>query len=457
MKFIDKTPKSLSSTNIKSLLISFAVPAVIAQVAMSLYNVADRAFIGQGVDALALSGLAITLPFVNLSVALGAMVGVGLSTLVSIKLGEKKIEDARRLLANSLVLNIIVGVLYGAVMLIFLDKALLLFGATENTIGYAREYMRVILWSNVVTHLYFGYNFTLRAIGLPKKAMYSMITSVVLNIFLDYMFIMVFHWGISGAAYATVISQFICFVWELMQISDKKLEVRIMRGYFRLDMKLVRKGLGIGLSPCLMNSAACLVNLFINMSLIKYGGDLSVAAFGIANSLILVFVMIVLGISQGMQPIAGYNYGAHRGWCVTVVYRLSVIAATVVTCLAFVLSQTVPALVARMFTTDPALIDLSARAMRIMMMFFPVVGFIIISTSLFQSIGKPSISILLSLCRQVFFVIPTVILLPKAIGLDGVWWGLPVADIAALILTIPFLVHLLKSLKNMQSQDSMSV
>lgn len=457
MKFIDKTPKSLSSTNIKSLLISFAVPAVIAQVAMSLYNVADRVFIGQGVDALALSGLAITLPFVNLSVALGAMVGVGLSTLVSIKLGEKKIEDARRLLANSLVLNIIVGVLYGVVMLIFLDKALLLFGATENTIGYAREYMRVILWSNVVTHLYFGYNFTLRAIGLPKKAMYSMITSVVLNIFLDYMFIMVFHWGISGAAYATVISQFICFVWELMQISDKKLEVRIMRGYFRLDMKLVRKGLGIGLSPCLMNSAACLVNLFINMSLIKYGGDLSVAAFGIANSLILVFVMIVLGISQGMQPIAGYNYGAHRGWCVTVVYRLSVIAATVVTCLAFVLSQTVPALVARMFTTDPALIDLSARAMRIMMMFFPVVGFIIISTSLFQSIGKPSISILLSLCRQVFFVIPTVILLPKAIGLDGVWWGLPVADIAALILTIPFLVHLLKSLKKMQSQDSMSV
>lgn len=449
MKYIDNSPKSLSSTNIKALLISFAVPAIIAQVAMSLYNVADRAFIGQGVDALALSGLAITLPFVNLSVALGAMVGVGLSTLVSIKLGENNIDHARRLLSNSLILNIIVGVLYGMVMLIFLDKALLLFGATESTIGYAREYMRVILWSNVVTHLYFGYNFALRAIGFPKKAMFSMITSVVLNIFLDYLFIMVFHWGISGAAYATVISQFICFIWELLQMVDPKLEVRIMRGYFKLDMHLVWQGLGIGLSPCLMNSAACLVNLFINVSLIKYGGDLSVAAFGIANSMVLVFVMIVLGITQGLQPIAGYNYGARRGTLVIKVYKYSVIAATIVTCFAFVVAQTIPGLVSRLFTTDQNLMEISSRAMRIMMMFFPVVGFIIVSTSLFQSIGKPSISIMLSLCRQVIFVIPIVIFLPKAVGLDGVWLGLPLADIAALVLTVPFLINLLGKLKHM--------
>ncbi len=453
MKFIDNSPKSLASTDIRRLLMSFAVPAVIAQVAMSLYNVADRAFIGQGVDAMALSGLAITLPFVNLSVALGAMVGVGLSTLTSIKLGEKKMDDARRLLANSLILNMVIGLLYGGVMLLFLDKALLLFGATQATIGYAREYMRIILCANVVTHLYFGYNFALRAIGFPKKAMFSMITSVVLNIFLDYLFIIVFKWGISGAAYATVISQVICFVWELSQLTNKKLEIRVMRGYFKLDMPLVLQGLGIGLSPCLMNSAACLVNLFINLSLIKYGGDLSVAAFGIANSVLLVSVMIVLGITQGMQPIAGYNYGARRGKLVIQVYKISAVVATIVTCVAFIAAQTVPGIVSRLFTSDAGLIALSSRAMRQMMIVFPVVGFIIVSTSLFQSIGKPSVSIILSLCRQVIFVIPTVIFLPKFIGLDGVWLGLPIADVAALILTIPFLLSLLKKLRGLNPAE----
>ena len=449
-----RTPTELGTEGIGKLIMRYAVPAIIAMVASSLYNIVDRAFIGHGVDALALSGLAITFPLINLSAALGSMVGVGSGTMISLKLGQRDHESAQIVLGNSVTLNVIVGVIFGALGLIFIDPLLMLFGATDATIQYAKDYMIYILIGNVFTHLYLGINCILRSAGHPKKAMAATIGTVILNTILDYLFIMVFHWGIAGAAIATVISQVIAFIWQCFQLSDKNELIRFRRGTYRLRGNLVSNILAIGLSPCLMNAASCFVVLLINRGLLEHGGDLAIGAYGIVNSIAFIFVMIVMGFNQAMQPIAGYNYGAGQYSRVIKVLKLTILFATITTTLGFIIGEFFPGICIKIFTSDPALTDIARNGMRIVFLVFPLIGFQMVTGNFFQSIGKPIRSIIMSLSRQLIILIPCLIIMPKYFGINGVWYSMRVADGLSVILALSFLLLEMKNLKKMSSSTS---
>ena len=449
-----RTPTELGTEGIGKLIMRYAVPAIIAMVASSLYNIVDRAFIGHGVDALALSGLAITFPLINLSAALGSMVGVGSGTMISLKLGQRDHESAQIVLGNSVTLNVIVGIVFGALGLIFIDPLLMLFGATDATIQYAKDYMIYILIGNVFTHLYLGINCILRSAGHPKKAMAATIGTVILNTILDYLFIMVFHWGIAGAAIATVISQVIAFIWQCFQLSDKNELIRFRRGTYRLRGNLVSNILAIGLSPCLMNAASCFVVLLINRGLLEHGGDLAIGAYGIVNSIAFIFVMIVMGFNQAMQPIAGYNYGAGQYSRVIKVLKLTILFATITTTLGFIIGEFFPGICIKIFTSDPALTDIARNGMRIVFLVFPLIGFQMVTGNFFQSIGKPIRSIIMSLSRQLIILMPFLIIRPKYFGINGVWYSMPVADGLSVILALSFLLLEMKNLKKMSSSTS---
>ena len=444
-----KTPRELGTEKIGTLLIRYAVPAMIAMLASSLYNIVDRAFIGHGVGSMALSGLAVTFPLMNLSAALGSMVGVGSGTMISIKLGQKDNESAQTLLGNSVTLNILIGVMFGALSLIFINPILRLFGATDVTIGYAREYMTIILAGNAFTHLYLGINCILRAAGHPNKAMIATIGTVLLNTFLDYLFIMVFHWGIKGAAIATVISQVLAFTWQCIQLSDKSELIHLQRGTYRLRGDLVRNMLTIGLSPCLMNAAACFVVLLINRGLLKYGSDVAIGAYSIINSIGFLIVMMVMGFNQAMQPIAGYNYGARQFSRVLKVLYLTMFFGTCVTTLGFAIAEFMPDLCIRIFTNDPELTAIARNGMRINFIVFPLIGSQMVIGNFFQSIGMPGKSILMSLSRQLLLLIPFLIILPRFYGIDGIWYSLPASDILSVILGFSLLIPQVRKLKRM--------
>ena len=422
-------PTSLGTESIRKLLIQYAGPAIIAMTASSLYNMVDSIFIGQGVGALAISGLAITFPVMNLSAAFGAMVGVGASTLLSVKLGQKDYSTAQNILGNVITLNTIIGVIFGALMLAFINPILYFFGASEATISYARDYMVIILLGNVITHMYLGLNAMLRSAGHPQKAMYATIGTVIINTILDPLFIYTFDMGIRGAAVATVLAQSIALAWQLMIFSNKNELIHIRKGTFRLQRKIVSNSLAIGLSPFLMNLCACFVVIIINKSLQHHGGDLAIGAYGIANRVVFFFVMIVMGLNQGMQPIAGYNYGARQFDRVNKVLRLTIYAATAVTTLAFLSGEFIPELLARAFTTDNELIRQAANGMRYLVAIFPIVGFQMVTVNFFQSIGKAKISIFLSLTRQLIFLIPCLFILPNFLGQQGVWISMPLSDL----------------------------
>lgn len=444
-----KTPRELGTEKIGTLLIRYAVPAMIAMLASSLYNIVDRAFIGHGVGSMALSGLAVTFPLMNLSAALGSMVGVGSGTMISIKLGQKDNESAQTLLGNSVTLNILIGILFGAVSLIFINPILKLFGATDVTIGYAREYMTIILAGNAFTHLYLGINCILRAAGHPNKAMIATIGTVLLNTFLDYLFIMVFHWGIKGAAIATVISQVLAFSWQCIQLSDRSELIHLQRGTYRLHGDLVRNMLTIGLSPCLMNAAACFVVLLINRGLLKYGSDVAIGAYSIINSIGFLIVMMVMGFNQAMQPIAGYNYGARQFSRVLKVLYLTMFFGTCVTTLGFAIAEFMPDLCIRIFTNDPELTAIARNGMKINFIVFPLIGSQMVIGNFFQSIGMPGKSILMSLSRQLLLLIPFLIILPRFYGIDGIWYSLPASDILSVILGFSLLFPQIRKLKTM--------
>ena len=330
MTEIKSAALELGTERIRKLLVQYAVPAVVAMTASSLYNIADRVFLGQVVGPLAISGLAITLPFMNLSGAFGAAIGVGASTSISVKLGQRDYGVAENLLGNTITLNLLVGIGLGALCLIFLDPILYFFGASEATIPYARDYMQIILVGNAVTHMYLGMNAVLRSASKPRQAMNATIFTVVMNILLDALFIWVFGWGIRGAAWATIISQTIALCYQMRIFANKNELLHLERGIYRLKANLVKNIIAIGISPFLMQSCACVVVIFLNNQLVRYGGDLSVGAYGIANSIAFIFVMFIIGLNQGMQPIAGYNYGSRQIDRLVRVYHLSVMAATAI-------------------------------------------------------------------------------------------------------------------------------
>ncbi len=435
-----------------SLLLKYALPAVVAMVASSLYNMLDSIFIGQGVGALAISGLAITFPFMNLSAAFGAAIGIGSSTFLSVKLGQKDYGIANAVLANNVLLNIIIGIVFGGIGLLFLDPILYLFGASENTIGYARDYMQIILVGNAVAHLYLGLNAVLRAAAKPREAMYLTIFTVIFNAILDPIFIYGLNLGIRGAAYATVISQLVALLWQWKMFSNKNELLHFDYSLFSINGKIVRNIIGIGISPFAMNACGCIVVIFINNSLLEYGGDLAVGAYGIANRISFVFVMITIGICQGMQPIVGYNYGAQNYNRMLQALRLSAITATSVCAVGFFIAMFLPEPCVRLFTTDDQLASISIVALRYMMALFLIIGAQIVITNFFQSIGKAKLSIFLSLSRQLLFLVPMLAILPRFMQLNGVWLAMPLSDFIAALMAYVLLYVYIRRLKTERTQ-----
>lgn len=451
MKQSGTIPTSLGTESIPKLLKQYAVPAIIAMTASSLYNMIDSAYIGQGVGPMAISGLAVTFPLMNLSTAFGTLVGVGASTLISVLLGQRNYSVARRVLGNVIIMNCVIGLLFMAVSLLFLDPILYFFGASEATIPYAREYMQVVLIGNIITHLYFGLNAVLRAAGHPRKAMYATILTVALNTILDPIFIFVLDMGIRGAAIATVISQLVSLIWQIKIFSNKDEFLHFSKDMMKFDSKIAYRSLSIGMAPFLMNVASCFIVILINKGLQTYGdmemaggGDLSIGAYGIINRLSFLFVMVVMGFTQGMQPIAGYNYGAQLYDRVIKVLRLTIICATIVMTAGFLAAMIFPELMVKIFTSDPQLIDLSSKGARLVFLAFPIIGFQIVTSSFFQSLGMAKKAIFLSLSRQLLFLAPCLIILPRLIGVKGVWLSLPISDIISTIVTIFMLRTLLK-------------
>ena len=447
----NKATLELGTKPVGRLLVQYALPAIIAMTASSLYNMVDSIFIGQGVGALAISGLAVTFPFMNLSAAFGAGVGVGSSSYLSVKLGQKDYSTAQRILGNNVTLNVIIGLLFSAVSLIFLDPILFFFGASEQTLPYAREYMVIILLGNIITHLYFGMNAVLRAASKPREAMYTTIFTVVLNSLLDPLFIYTFDLGIRGAAIATILSQTVALVWQIRLFSDKSQLLHLKRGIYKLDNTIVKNILGIGISPFAMNATACLVAIFVNQRLLEYGGDLAVGAYGIANRVAFIFIMINFGVSQGMQPIAGYNYGAQNYDRLMRVLKLAMIAGTCITTSGFLVAEFIPHICVGLFTSDTELTELSVNGLRIMMAAMPIVGYQMIVTNFFQSIGKAKISIFLSLSRQLLFLVPLIGVLPLFFGVNGVWVAMPISDSFSALFALVMMVRYMRMFKKLQA------
>ena len=450
-------PTELGTERIGKLLKQYALPAIIAQTASSLYNMVDSIFIGQGVGPLAISGLAVTFPLMNLSTAFGTLVGAGAATMLSVLLGQKNYKAANKVLGNVVSLNVIIGLLFMALTLIFIDPILYFFGASENTLPYAKEYITIILIGNVITHLYFGLNAAMRSSGFPKKAMMLTIFTVAFNTLLDPIFIFAFDLGIAGAAWATVLAQTVAMILVMGHFSNRKRAFHFEKGTFSLDFRVAKDSLIIGMGPFLMNAAACLVTLFINQQLRDYSGDLGIGAYGICNRFIFMFIMICMGLNQGMQPIAGYNYGARQYSRVKEVFYQTAKLATIVTTICFAIGMFIPKLAAGIFTHDEALLEMSAEGMRILVIAFPIVGYQMIGTNFFQSLGMVKKSVILSLSRQILFLLPLLYALPLWHGANGVWISFPVSDVLAALLTAILLRRLFSKFNKLKDGDEPSI
>ena len=444
----------LGTRPVGRLLFQYAMPAIVAMTASSFYNIIDRAFIGHDVGPMGISGLAITFPFMNLSGAFGAAVGIGASTTISVKLGQKDYQTAEELLGNTVTLNLIVGFVFSIVCLVFLDPILRFFGASSQTLPYARSFMQVILAGNMVTHMYFGLNAVLRAASKPQQAMYATIFTVVMNIVLDVVFIRWWHWGIRGAALATVISQSMALIYQLKLFMNKRELLHLKRGIYRLKGNLVKNIVGIGISPFLMNVCACVVVIFMNNQFVRYGGDWAVGSYGIANAIGTMFLMFIMGLNQGMQPIAGYNYGSQQTDRLQRVLNLALVSAVCIMTVGWLIAMIIPHYCARIFTANETLVNMSARAIRIDMFFFPFVGFQMVITNFFQCIGKVKISIFLSLSRQLLFLLPLLYVLPMFYDIDGVWYSLPSSDLVASIIAGVMMVIFMREFKKQTNEYS---
>ena len=443
----------LGTKPVGKLLTQYALPAIVAMTASSLYNIIDRAFIGQVVGPEAIAGLGITFPFMNLSAAFGAAVGVGASTCISVKLGQRDYKRAQLLLGNTVTLNLIIGFLFMVVCLVFLEPILRFFGASDATLPYAKEFMTVILLGNMVTHMYFGMNAVLRAAGKPKHAMYATLFTVACNIVLIVAFVWWFRWGIRGAALATITSQSLALCWQMWLFLDKNEILHLRRGIYRLRGYLVRNIVAIGISPFLMQTTSCVIVIFMNNQFVRYGGDMAVGAYSIANSMAMVFFMFVMGMIQGMQPIVGYNYGAEKFDRMFRCLWLTIACSTAILLVGWGLSMAFPRQIARIFTTDETLLELSARGIVIDMMVFFIVGSQAVITNFFQCLGKVKISIFLSLSRQLILLLPMAYVFPMFWGLDGVWYSMPVSDFGSFAMTIPILMWYMKKLRSKEVRE----
>ena len=438
---------------VNKLLFQYAMPAIIAMTATSLYNIVDSIYIGHGCGALAFGALTVAKPFMDICAAFGSLVGVGASSLLAIYLGEKDYDKANRVLGNVIVMNVILSAIVMAVGLVWLDPILYAFGASADTIVYAHEYMEIILYGNILTHVYFGLNAMLRSAGHPRFSMTATIVAVIVNIILDPLFIFGMEMGVRGAALATVISQGIAVVWQFTKFMNKNELVRFHRGIWRLNKEITFRALAIGMSPFLYNIAHCFVVIIINNQLKNFGGDMAIASYGVINRLTFVFAMMVMGLNQGMQPIAGYNYGAKKYDRMLQSFYLTALYATGVMGIVFFLGECCPEIVTRMFTHDPVLVSQTIKPMRIICSSMLIIGFQMVTGNLFTSIGRAGKAIFLSLTRQVLYLIPLVLWMPTLFmdPIDGVWWAIPASDTLSAITAIIILLLSRRSL-HMQMQ-----
>lgn len=427
----NKATLALETGNLWRLLLKFAVPSIIAMTVTSLYNITDSIFIGRGLGALAISGLALTFPLMNLGAALSSLVGVGSGALMSVRLGQKDYTTANRILGNVFILNCIIGIVYTVVVLSFLEPILYCYGASEQTISYAHSYMFIISLGNVVTFMYLGLNSVLRAIGEPKKAMSATLWSVVINIVLTPLFIFGFKLGIKGAALATVLSQTVMLLRQIYVLCDKNHVVYLQKSSFVLKRKIIFDSLAIGVSPFLMSVVASVVVTVVNQSLIRHGGNIAVGAYGIINRLKFLFTMVVIGLTHGMQPIAGYNYGANKMDRVTQVLKYTVLLASGVMTLGFVVGELVPRFIVSIFTREESLILDSIMGLRIVFFVFPIIGFQMVVSNFFQCVGKSKKAIYLTLTRQFLFFLPCLLIFQVIWGERGIWISVPASDLLA--------------------------
>lgn len=448
---------TLGTLPVGKLLVEYSIPAIIASVAVSVYNIVDSIFIGRGVGPMAIAGLAITLPLMNLVMAFCTLIAAGGATISSIFLGQKNVSRATDVVNNVMTFCLIHAIVFGGLTLLFLDPILLFFGATPETISYAREFMQVILWSTPISYVFIGLNNLMRATGYPKKAMISALLSVVVNVALAPLFIYTFRWGIAGAAWATVCGQSVAFIWVLFHFMSKKSFVHFNPANKWCSGKILKKIYAIGLSPFLMNVTSCVVVVFLNKALLDYGGsdgNMAIGAFGIMNRVTMFFVMVVFGVTQGMQPILGFNYGAGQWPRVKETLMKGIWIGIAITSLGYFLTEVFPDALSRMFTTDARLIEIAREGFRIYFMFYPLVGCQIVIQNFFQSIGKPQLSIFLSLTRQLIFLLPFLLILPRYIGIDGVWASMAGSDFLAFVVAVGTLLFMLKRLSRAESAMS---
>ena len=455
-------PTELGTRPIGALIRQYAVPGIIAMTASSLYNMVDSIFIGHipDVGSLSMSGLAVTFPLMNISTAFGTLVGVGAATMISVLLGQKNYKSAEKVLCNDITLNVITGILFTIVSLVWMDPILRFFGASDVTLPYARDYMTIIALGNAVTHLYFGLNSIVRSSGNPKLAMGLTLFTVTSNAILDPIFIYTLGLGIQGAAIATVLCQTMALGYTLWYFLDQKRFLHLPRSLkiFRVDWRIASDSLSIGMGPFLMNLASCIVVLFINQQLVKWGGDLALGAYGIVNRITFLFIMLVMGFNQGMQPIAGYNFGSRQYGRVREVYVKTAFWATIVTTAGFIVSEFLPDAAVSIFTNDPILEEKAARGLRMMNPVFPIVGFQMVTTNLFQCLGMVKKSIFLSLSRQLLFLLPCIYILPPILESEaGVWYSFPISDTVSAIITAILAWNLIVKLGKLKDGDDPSI
>jgi putative MATE family efflux protein len=446
---VSTATNKLSTEKIGKLIWQYSIPSIVGMIVMSLYNIVDRIFIGQGVGALAISGLALTFPFMILLMAFGMLIGAGSSSRISITLGENNIEKAEKILGNALTLTILISGVVSILTYIFMGDLLRFFGGTEETIGYAEDYMRIIVPASIFSAMNFGFNNIMRATGFPRKAMYTMLISAVINVALDALFIFVFDWGIKGAAWATVIAYTTGSIWVMSHFFLPVSQIRFKKAYLKLEKDIVRAIVSIGMSPFSMQLASSMVMVIVNATLIKYGGDLAIGAYGIINSLLILVIQVVLGLNQGTQPVVGFNFGARLYDRMFKTLKTAIIIATILTSGGFVAGLFFAEFSVSMFTSDKELIQIASNALRIAIIMFPLVGFQIVISNFFQSIGKAKISIFLSLTRQFIFLVPAILILPPLFGLNGAWAAIPTADGLAAIVAAITLIRFTKNFKRL--------
>ena len=447
--------EQLGQGRIAHLIFKFSIPAVIGMVVHSVYNIVDRIYIGWSVGGLGIAGITVVFPIMLLLMAFGTLVGLGANALISIRLGEQRKDEAELVMGNGMVLLILISLIISASGLIFMDPLLRFFGASSSILPYARDYMGIILLGSVAQSISFGMNNFIRAEGNPRTAMFTMLIGAFLNIILDPIFIFALGMGVRGAAIATVISQAVSAVWVLSYFLRGKSTLKIRVKNFRLHKAIVGRILIIGSPPFAKHIGNSGLMVLLNNSLLLYGGDLAISAMGIIHSISTLIIMPIFGISQGIQPIVGYNYGAKRYDRVLETLKLAVLAATAVGSAGFIVIMLFPGWLIGLFSgNDPELIKIGVNGLRTFMALLPVVGFQVVCSNFFQAIGKPKQAMFLSMSRQFILLIPAILILPRYMGLPGVWTAVPVADVGSSLLTLYGVLNEMRIQKNILLANS---